>query len=110
MFTYIFSYMMKEVGPIAEHVLEKYLREVREANDLLLHKVTLTKDGTLSEEPLLRNVQMLSGKSQLEALVKGLNEFLYSGQLAVKRTLGADHEAIVIRRLNEIRNIPASLG
>lgn len=110
MFAYIFTYMMKEVGPIAEHVLEKYLREVREANDVLLHKVSLTKEGTLAEESLLRNVQMLNGKSQLESLVNALNEFLYSGQLAVKRTLGADHEAIVIRRLNEIRNIPSSLG
>jgi len=110
MFAFIYSYMMKEVGPIAEHVLDKYLREVREANESLLSKIALTKEGTLNEDALVRNLQRVHGNNRLDALVKGLNEFLYSGQLAVKRTLGADHEAVVIRRLNEIRKTPASLS
>jgi len=110
MFAFIYSYMMKEVGPIAEHVLDKYLREVREANESLLSKISLTKEGTLNEDALVRNIQMVHGRNRLDTLVKGLNEFLYSGQLAVKRTLGAEHEAVVIRRLNEIRKTPASLG
>jgi hypothetical protein len=110
MFSYIYSYMMKEVGPIAEHVLDKYLREVREGNPGLFNRINLGKDGTLNEDSLSRNIQLLREKNRLDVLVRGLNEFLYSGQLAVKRTLGADHEAVVIRRLKEIRKIPASLG
>lgn len=110
MFSFIYSYMIKEVGPIAEHVLDKYLREVREANQALFNRISLGKDGTLDENALSRNVHLLRGRNSVDILVRGLNEFLYSGQLAVKRTLGVDHEAVVIRRLNEIRKIPAALG
>jgi hypothetical protein len=110
MFAFIYSYMMKEVGPIAEHVLDKYLREVRDANHAVFSKISLSKEGTLNEEALSRNVHLVRGKNRLDVLIRGLNEFLYSGQLAVKRTLGADHEAVVVRRLNEIRKAPAPLG
>lgn len=110
MFAFIYAYMIKEVGPIAEHVLDKYLREVREANQALFNRITLCKDGTLNEDALARNIQLLRGRNSMDLLVRGLNEFLYSGQLAVKRTLGVDHEAVVVRRLGEIRKIPASLG
>lgn len=110
MFAFIYGYMIKEVGPIAEHVLEKYLREVREANHALFNRISLAKDGTLDEEGLSRNLHLVRDRNRVDVLVRGLNEFLYSGQLAVKRTLGAEHEAVVVRRLNEIRRIPASLG
>ncbi|MBI3448001.1 MAG: DUF4388 domain-containing protein [Acidobacteria bacterium] len=106
MFAFLYAYMIKEVGPIAEHVLEKYLREVRESNATLFNKVALGKDGTLAEEALGRNLQLLRGKSRHEMLVGGLNELLYSELLAVKRTLGADHEEIVVRRLKELRKSP----
>ena len=110
MFGFLYEYMIKEVGPIAEHVLDKYLREVKDANEALFNKITLNKEGTFDEEALARNLHLIRGRNRLEVLIKGLNEFLYSGQLAVKRTLGAEHEAIVVRRLNEIRKTPAPLG
>jgi len=83
---------------------------VRDANQPLFSRITLSKEGTLDEDALARNIQLLRGKSGMDLLVRGLNEFLYSGQLAVKRTLGVDHEAVVIRRLSEIRKMPATLG
>lgn len=110
MFAYLYGYMIQEVGPIAEHVLDKYLREVREGNQNLFQRITLNKDGTLNEESLARNVHLVRGKARREVLISGLNEFLYSALLAVKRTLGADHEGVVVRRLKEIRKAPASLG
>jgi len=106
MFAFIYAYMMKEVGPIAEHVLDKYLKEVRDSNSALLNRIVLGKDGTLNEDALARNVHLIRGRSRRDLLVGGLNEFLYSGLLAVKRTLGADHEAIVVRRLREMRRNP----
>jgi len=107
MFAFLYGYMIKEVGPIAEHVLEKYLREVRESSQSLFNKIALGKDGTLNEDALNRNVHLLRGKNRQETLISGLNEFLYSELLAVKRTLGADHEEIVVRRLKELRKSPA---
>jgi hypothetical protein len=110
MFAYLYTYMIQEVGPIAEHVLDRYLREVREANPNLFNRIALGKDGTLSEEALARNLHLVRGRGRRDTLVSGLNEYLYAGLLAVKRTLGADHEAVCVRRLKEIRKIPASLG
>ena len=110
MYSFLYQYMIKEVGPIAEHVIEKYLREVRDAHQALFNKVTLGKDGTLNEEVLSRNVRLLRAKNRQEILVSGMNEFLYSGLLAVKRTLGAEHEEIVVRRLKDHRKSPALLG
>jgi len=107
MFGFLYGYMIKEVGPIAEHVLEKYLREVREANQVLFNRVALGKDGTLSEEALSRNLHHLRGKERHDVLISGLNELLYSELLAVKRTLGADHEEIVVRHLKDLRKSPA---
>jgi len=107
MFAFLHGYMIKEVGPIAEHVLEKYLREVRESNQALFNRVALGKDGTLSEDALSRNLHLLRGKNRQETLISGLNEFLYSELLAVKRTLGADHEEIVVRHLKDLRKSPA---
>jgi len=103
MFSFLYGHMIKEVGPIAEHVLEKYLREVRESSQGLFNKIALGKDGTLNEDALSRNLQLLRGRGREEALIGGLNEFLYSELLAVKRTLGTDHEEIVVRRLKELR-------
>ncbi len=110
MYGFLYGYMIKEVGPIAEHVLEKYLREVREAHQGLFAKVSLGKDGTLNEDSLARNFHLLRARNRRDMLVSGLNEFLYSELLAVKRTLGVDHEEIVVRRLKELRRSPASLG
>jgi hypothetical protein len=107
MFGFLYGYMIKEVGPIAEHVLEKYLREVREANQALFNRVVLGKDGTLNEEALNRNLHLLRGKNRQEILISGLNELLYSELLAVKRTLGADHEEVVVRHLKDLRKSPA---
>lgn len=106
MFAFLYGYMIKEVGPIAEHVLEKYLREVRESSQSLFKKVALGKDGMLSEDALSRNLHLLRGKNRQETLISGLNEFLYSELLAVKRTLGTDHEEVVVRRLKDLRKSP----
>lgn len=102
MFSYLFRYMMREVGPIAEHVLNKYLMEIRESSSSVLKNVTLKRDGTLDEPTLLGNLNWMRAESRKEALISSLNEFLYSSILAVKRTLGPEHESQVIVTLKDI--------
>lgn len=103
MFSYLYRYMMREVGPIAEHVLNKYLTEVRENNSSILKNVTMRKDGTLDQATLEGNLNWIKADSKKEALISSLNEFLYSAILAVKRTLGPEHESQVIETLKDIR-------
>ena len=101
MYAFIFRYMVREVGPIAENVLEKYLNSLRETRKDVFNGSRLLKDGTLDTTVLERNVNRLPEEQQRPLLVDALNELLYAELLAVKRTLGADHEASIIRALKE---------
>jgi len=103
MVSYLYRYMMREVGPIAEHVLNKYLMEIRENNTSVLKNVVMRKDGTLDEATIEGNLNWLRVDSKKDALISSLNEFLYSAILAVKRTLGPEHESQVILTLKDLR-------
>jgi len=99
MFRHVLGYMVKEVGPIAENVLAKYLGTVRESRPEVLEGVTLRKDGSLDEATVERNLARLPEDVRRSTLVDALNELLYAELLAVKRTLGADHETAIVRDL-----------
>jgi hypothetical protein len=101
MYGYIFKYMVREVGPIAENVLEKYLGGLRESRKDVFAGVKLQKDGTLDAAVIERNLNKFPEEERRGRLVDGLNELLYAELLAVKRTLGADHEAAIIKALRE---------
>jgi hypothetical protein len=101
MYAYIFRYMVREVGPIAENVLEKYLAGLRQSRADVLEGLKIEKDGTLDSTMIERNLQPLDDEQRRHALVDALNELLYAELLAVKRTLGAEHEAIIIRALRD---------
>jgi hypothetical protein len=101
MYGYIFRYMVREVGPIAENVLEKYLGTLRESRRNVLFGARLQKDGTLEPATLERNLTKLPEEERRGALVDALNELLYAELLAVKRTLGAEHEASIVRAFRD---------
>jgi hypothetical protein len=103
MYRHVLAYMVKEVGPIAENVLAKYLGTVRESRPDVLSGVPLRKDGSLDEAAVERNLGRLAEDRRRPALVDALNELLYAELLAVKRTLGADHESAIVRELRPPR-------
>jgi hypothetical protein len=101
MYGHIYRYMVKEVGPIAENVLEKYVGTLRESRKGVFAGVKLQKDGTLDPVLLEKNLNKLPEPDRRVQLVDGLNELLYAQLLAVKRTLGAEHEAAIVRAFKE---------
>ena len=103
MYRRILTYMTKEVGPIAENVLAKYLRTVGESRPEVLQGVSLRRDGSLDEAAVERNLGRLPEDRRRPALVDALNELLYAELLAVKRTLGAEHESAIVRDLRPPR-------
>jgi len=103
MFSYLYRYMLREVGPITEHVLNKYLSELKESNSSLFKNVSLRKDGTLDSTAIQGNLNWLRAEGKRDLLFSSLNEFLYSSILAVKRTLGPEHESRVIDSLKDLR-------
>ncbi len=101
MYGYVFRYMMREVGPIAENVLEKYVSSLRESRKEVFGGIKLEKDGTLDPALVERNLNKVPEEERRALLVDSLNELLYAELLAVKRTLGAEHESSIIRALRE---------
>lgn len=99
MYCLVCATMVREVGPIAENVLAKYLKTVREAHPQVLAEVALRKDGSIDETAVERNLGRLPEEHRRAALVDALNELLYAELLAVKRTLGPDHESVLVREL-----------
>ena len=103
MYRRVLAYMVREVGPIAESVLAKYLNNVRQSRPQVLQDVTLRGDGALEESALERNLARLPEATRRSLLVDTLNELLYAELLAVKRTLGPDHETALVRELRPPR-------
>jgi len=103
LFSCLQQYLLAEVGPIAVQVLEKSLREARSLNGDLFENVALAPEGTLDELALERNLRKVAPELRRQAAVAGLNEFVYMALLAVKRTLGPEHEAEAVRRLRARR-------
>jgi len=101
MYEHIFKYMVREVGPIAENVLEKYVASLRESRKDVFAGLKLQKDGTIDAAVVERNLTKFPDESRRAILVDALNELLYAELLAVKRTLGHEHEAALIRALRD---------
>lgn len=99
MYRQVLSYMVREVGPIAENVVAKYLGGVRESRKDVLQDVPMRRDGALEETAIERNLSLLPEEERRPALVDALNELLYAELFAVRRTLGSDHEATLVRML-----------
>ncbi len=104
MFRNLFRHMSNEVGPIAEIILEKYLKELKERPGSLFERVRLRQDGALDSAQIERNLQRIPDGTRRDQLISSLNELLYSELLAVKRTLGASHESQLIQLFREMQN------
>jgi hypothetical protein len=101
MYTRVFEHMVREVGPIAENVLEKYMSGLREQRKDVFGGVKLQKDGTLDPAAIDRNLNRVPEEERRGRLVDALNELLYAELLAVKRTLGEEHEAVIVKGLRK---------
>jgi len=103
MFGLVYQHMMREVGPISEHLLWRSLREQSAAHPGVFHSTSLGGDGTIDADLLRENLNALAGRRRRDALVQGLNELLYAELLVLRKTLGPDHEGRVLRAFREMR-------
>jgi hypothetical protein len=103
MYKYLFRHMSGEVGPIAEIILEKYLGELKGRPNSLFERARLRRDGSLDPQQIEINVTRIRPFERRNRLVEALNELLYAELLAVKRTLGASHEAQLIQIFRTMR-------
>ena len=95
----IFRYISKEVGPVAGSIMSKSLEEVNAWLGPSYPKITLNPDGSPELKPLLRTHGGLFREDDERNLSRILDEILAAQVLMVKRTLGNEHEAALIRAL-----------
>jgi hypothetical protein len=99
MFGHLHRYLMREVGPISEHLLERSLRQAQGTHPALFSRSSLGGDGTLDAGVLTDNLRGLQSERRQELLMRGLNQFLSNEILTLRRTLGAEHEKRVLKVL-----------
>lgn len=100
--SYIFRYISKELGPVALSVLDKALDEVRPRLAPPLQSLELRDDGRVELKPFPLMALSAPQPDSRRHLIGLLNDVLVAEVLAVKKTLGNDHEASVVRNLDRI--------
>jgi hypothetical protein len=100
--SYIFKYISKEIGPVALNILEKCIEDTKPLLSPILAKARLTPDGKIETNSVIKGGIALSGEEIRAQLLPGLNEILVALVLAVKRTLGNEHEAMLVKNLKKI--------
>jgi hypothetical protein len=99
----VYAHLIKEVGPIADQYLERHLKEVRDQHAAVLGRMAAGRGAGLSEDTVIRNMNLVKDQNRRDRLVGALHDYLRAMVLAVRRILGAEHEAFVLRRLQEQR-------
>ena len=99
---FVFKYISKELGPVALNILEKSLEEAKSRLSPLFQSVKLQPDGNIDTNSVLKAKFNFSSKGTKQTLLIGLNEIIVSEVLAVKKTLGDEHEAILVQNLQKI--------
>lgn len=99
---YIHKYISKEIGPAALNVLGKCMEETKAYLSPLSQKIRLgAGEKTKINSILKANISLLSEEDK-KNLLKDLNEILAAEVLAVKKTLGNEHEAALVKNLEKI--------
>lgn len=99
---FVFKYISKELGPVALNILEKSLEEAKTKLSPLFQSVKLQPNGNIDTNSVLKAKFNFSSQGTKQTLLIGLNEIIVSEVLAVKKTLGDEHEAILVQNLHKI--------
>ncbi len=104
LFRFLGGYLSERVGGMGVNLLAKYFEEARQAHPLIFEGARVMGDGSLSAGQVQRNLEKmgLDPDSQTMALDEAMNEYLNLGILAVRKILGSEHEAEVVRRIGEL--------
>jgi hypothetical protein len=100
--SFIFKYISKEIGPVALNILEKCLEDAKPSLSPIFEKARLRPDGKVETNSILKGGISLSREKFKVQVLNGLNDILVAEVLAVKRTLGNEHESILVNNLKKI--------
>jgi hypothetical protein len=98
MYAYIYRYLLREVGPDADTTLQAAVTELHAAGGIMA-ACSVTRGGVIDPRPLLSALAAVPEGERSLQLTNTLNELLYAMLFAVRQTLGADHEANILKAL-----------
>jgi hypothetical protein len=98
----IFKYISKEIGPVAQTVLDKHIQDTKTHISPLFQHVRFLQEGCLDIQPLLNKQALLTNKKVQSELLRSLNEILAAEILAVRTTLGGKAVGPLIEILNKL--------
>jgi hypothetical protein len=99
---FLFKYIAKEVGPVGFHLVGKALDDVRGRLDPVFQAAELSPDGRLEIKSPVRVNANIVGDDCRRSMLRSMDEVLAAEVLVVKRTLGPEHEAAVVRGLEKL--------
>ncbi|MEE9500750.1 MAG: DUF4388 domain-containing protein [Candidatus Aminicenantaceae bacterium] len=100
--SFIFKYISKEIGPVALNILEKCLEDAKPSLSPIFEKARLGPAGKVETKSILKGGISLSREEFKVQVLNGLNDILVTEVLAVKRTLGNEHESTLVNHLKKI--------
>jgi hypothetical protein len=98
MYAYIYRYLLREIGPDADTTLQRAVEELHAAGGILV-ACRVVKGGVVDPPPLLMAVSAVPAEERSAQVTNALNEILYAMLFAVRKTIGADHEANIVKAL-----------
>jgi hypothetical protein len=98
MYAYIYRYLLRETGPEADTTLQEAVNELHPSGGLM-PSCRVTKGGIIDPGPLLAALADVPEGERSLQLTNTLNELLYAMLFAVRKTIGADHEANILKAL-----------
>jgi hypothetical protein len=102
----VFKHVSKEVGPVAFNLIAKALDDVRGRLDPAFQTAELKPDGRFELRSVLRVNANIVGDESRKSLLRSMDEILAAEMLVVKRTLGPDHEAALVKGLERLGETP----
>jgi hypothetical protein len=103
---FLFKHISKEVGPVALPLVGKALDEIRGRLDPAFQAAELKPDGRFELKSLLPVKANIVGDDCRRNMLRSMDEILAAEVLVVKRTLGPEQEAAVVRSLERIGEAP----
>jgi hypothetical protein len=100
--SFIYKYISKAIGPAALNVLEKCIEDIRSHLSQPFQNIRFDASGRVEISSIQITGSSLQGQSIQHLILQDLNEILAAEILAVKRILGNDHEAALIRGLEKV--------
>jgi hypothetical protein len=98
----IYKYVSKELGLVAQNVLNKCLEEIRPSLGPLFQKMQLLPDGRIEVDAAVKMSVNHLAEDLFKNLVKGYEEILMAEVLAVKKSLGNVHESALVKNLEKV--------